>query len=69
MDCVSESKREWIWYLIGPLLGVAALALVDVWLVLKYRARLLQAWETRHIHALKSRSATTKRTSAGAFIK
>ena len=59
MDCVSEIKREWIWYLVGPLLGLAALALMIVWLVLNYRARLLQAWETRHIRALKARSATT----------
>ena len=60
MDCVSESEQEWIWYLVGPLLGLAALALAVVWLVLNYRARLLQALETRHILALKRRSATTK---------
>lgn len=58
MDCVVVSKREWIWYLIGPLLGLAAVAVAVVWLVLTYRARLLEAWETRHILALKSRSAT-----------
>lgn len=57
MDCVVVSKREWIWYLIGPLLGLAAIAVAVVWLVLTYRARLLEAWETRHIHALKHRSA------------
>lgn len=57
MDCVAEQKREWIWYLLGPLLGLVALGLVVVWLVLTYRARLLQALETRHINALKRRSA------------
>ena len=57
MDCVVVSKQEWIWYLIGPLLGLAAVAVAVVWLVLTYRARLLEAWETRHIHALKRRSA------------
>lgn len=58
MDCVVGHKREWIWYMIGPLLGAVALALAVVWLVLTYRARLLQAWETRHINALKRRSAS-----------
>lgn len=57
MDCVAEQKQEWIWYLLGPLLGVVALGLVVVWLVLTYRARLLQALETRHINALKRRLA------------
>ena len=58
MDCVAEVKQEWIWYLLGPLLGLAALAVAVLWLVLTYRARLLEAWETRHINALKRRSAT-----------
>ena len=56
MDCVAEEKSNWIWDLIGPLLGLAALSLLVVWLILTYRARLLQAWETRHINALKRRS-------------
>ena len=55
MDCVAVSKAAWVWDLIGPLLGVGALSLVVAWLVLTYRGRLLQAWETRRINALKRR--------------
>jgi len=57
MDCIAVTSAQWIWDLIGPLLGLLALSLLLVWLVLNYRARLLQAWETRHINALKRRFA------------
>ncbi|DBA88293.1 TPA: hypothetical protein ACH3X1_016534 [Trebouxia sp. C0004] len=57
MDCIAVTTAKWIWDLIGPLLGVLLLSLLLVWLVLTYRARLLQAWETRHINALKRRHA------------
>ncbi len=57
MDCIAVTTAQWIWDLIGPLLGLLALSLLLVWLVLTYRARLLQAWETRHINALKRRFA------------
>ena len=57
MDCIAVNKRNWIWDLIGPLLSLAVVSLLVAWLVLTYRARLLQAWETRHIKALKRRFA------------
>ena len=55
MDCVKENKSSWLWYLLGPVLGVGVLALAVLWLVLNYRARLLQTWETLRITALKRR--------------
>ena len=55
MDCVAQHKSSWLWYLLGPIIGVGVLALAVLWLVLNYRARLLQAWETVRITALKRR--------------
>ncbi|DBA81176.1 TPA: hypothetical protein ACH3X2_006994 [Trebouxia sp. C0005] len=57
MDCIAVTTAQWIWYLIGLLFGLLALTLLLAWLVFNYRARLLQAWETRHINALKRRNA------------
>lgn len=56
MDCVAQQKSNWLWYLLGPVIGVGVLALAVLWLVLNYRARLLQAWESLRITALKRRS-------------
>ena len=55
MECVTRSF--WGWYVVGPILGLAVVSLLVVWLVLTYRHRLLQVWETRHINSLKRRSA------------
>lgn len=55
MDCIAVHKPSWIWYLMGPILGLGVLALGVLWLVLNYRARLLQAWENLRILALKRR--------------
>ena len=55
MECVAVTRSYWGWYLVGPILGLAALSLLVAWIVLTYRHRLLQVWETRHINSLKRR--------------
>lgn len=55
MDCVAVPKASWVWYVVGPIVGLGILAVLLVWLILTYRSCLLQAWETMRINALKRR--------------
>ena len=53
MNCIAVQKPNWGWYLVGPIAGLGALALLIIWLVLRYRHSLLRVWETMHVNSLK----------------